>query len=109
MAYRARVADQTVRDALETFGAVILQGARATGKTTTGLENAASSIRLDASPELAALADASPRTVLAGATPRLIDEWQLAPTLWNAVRHEVDDRGVPGQFILTGSATRPTT
>ncbi len=105
MAYRARVADQTVRDALETFGAVILQGARATGKTTTGLENAASSIRLDASPELAALADASPRTVLAGATPRLIDEWQLAPTLWNAVRHEVDDRGVPGQFILTGSAT----
>jgi predicted AAA+ superfamily ATPase len=105
MAYRGRVADQSVRGALDTFGAVILQGARAAGKTTTGLELAASSIRLDSSPELAALADVSPQTVLDGAAPRLIDEWQLAPSLWNAVRHEVDDRGVPGQFILTGSAT----
>ncbi|GAB3082570.1 AAA family ATPase [Isoptericola nanjingensis] len=75
------------------------------GKTTTGLQLAKSSVRLDSSPELSGLAEASPRSVLTGDTPRLIDEWQLAPTLWNAVRHEVDQRGAPGQFILTGSAT----
>ncbi len=71
----------------------------------SGLHFAASSVRLDASPELAALAETSPQAVLVGDTPRLVDEWQLAPTLWNAVRHEVDIRGVPGQFVLTGSAT----
>ncbi|MGW1681735.1 ATP-binding protein [Saccharopolyspora sp. NPDC002376] len=86
---------------------MVLQGPRAVGKTTTGLQVAASSIRLDSSPELAALAETSPRTVLSGDAPRLLDEWQLAPVLWNAVRHEVDQRAVPGQFILTGSATPP--
>ncbi|WP_425954967.1 ATP-binding protein [Xylanimonas sp. McL0601] len=104
-AYRDRIADRQVRGALATFGAVIIQGARATGKTTTGLHVAASSIRLDSSPELAALAETSPHVVLGGDAPRLIDEWQLAPTIWNAVRHEVDRRAVPGQFVLTGSAT----
>lgn len=59
------------------------------------------------SPEIAALAETSPSTVLAGEPPRLIDEWQLAPTLWNAVRHEVDERAIPGQFVLTGSSTPP--
>lgn len=105
--YRPRIVDRIVRDALTTFGAVIIQGPRAVGKTTTGLQVAASSVRLDASPELAALAETSPRTVLSGDVPRLVDEWQLAPTLWNAVRHEVDQRAEPGQFILTGSATPP--
>lgn len=99
--------DGVVRRSLSTFGAVVLQGPRAVGKTTTGLQVAASSVRLDASPELAALAETSPRTVLTGEVPRLVDEWQLAPTLWNAVRHEVDQRATPGQFILTGSATPP--
>lgn len=103
--YRERLADGIVAGALATFGAVIVQGPRAVGKTTTGLHLAASSVRLDASSELAALAETSPAVVLAGAVPRLIDEWQLAPTLWNAVRHEVDVRGSAGQFILTGSAT----
>lgn len=103
--YRQRIVDQIVRGALDTFGAVIIQGPRAAGKTTTGLQVAASSIRLDSSPEVAALADTSPSTVLGGKTPRLLDEWQLAPTLWNAVRHEVDERALPGQFVLTGSAT----
>ncbi|WP_143121741.1 ATP-binding protein [Saccharopolyspora antimicrobica] len=96
-----------MQGALETFGAVVLQGPRAVGKTTTGLQVAASSIRLDSSPELASLAETSPRTVLTGDAPRLLDEWQLAPVLWNAVRHEIDQRAVPGQFILTGSATPP--
>ncbi len=66
---------------------------------------AASSVRLDSSPNMVTLAELSARTVLDGPTPRLIDEWQLAPSLWNAVRHEVDARGLAGQFILTGSAT----
>ncbi|HEY0118478.1 MAG TPA: DUF4143 domain-containing protein [Cellulomonas sp.] len=103
--YRERIADRLVADALRTFGAVVIQGPRAVGKTTSGLRLAASSVRLDASPDLAALAETSPPAVLAGNVPRLVDEWQLAPTLWNAVRHEVDTRGAPGQFILTGSAT----
>lgn len=103
--YRGRIVDQIIQRALGTFGAVIIQGPRAAGKTTTGLQMSASSIRLDSTPELAALAETSPSTVLTGESPRLLDEWQLAPTLWNAVRHEVDERAVPGQFILTGSAT----
>lgn len=106
-AYLPRIVDRAVAESLESFGAVMIQGPRAVGKTTSGLRAAASSVRLDASPELATLASISPETVLAGATPRLIDEWQLAPTLWNAVRHEVDRRGAPSQFILTGSATPP--
>lgn len=103
--YLTRVADRALREALETFGAVILQGPRAVGKTTSGLQVAASSVRLDASPDLVTLANVSPKTLLDGAVPRLIDEWQLAPTLWNAVRHEVDRLASPGRFILTGSAT----
>lgn len=105
MAYRVRIADGLVRAGLETFGAVIIQGPRAVGKTTSGLQLAASSVRLDSSPGVVTLAELSPIRVLDGPTPRLIDEWQLAPTLWNAVRHAVDDRGLAGQFILTGSAT----
>lgn len=104
-AYRPRVADALVERGLHTFGAVILQGPRAAGKTTLGLHFAASSVRLDADPDFLNLASASPQAVLAGATPRLIDEWQLVPTIWNTVRHEVDSRQEKGQFILTGSAT----
>ncbi|MDR1213830.1 MAG: DUF4143 domain-containing protein [Propionibacteriaceae bacterium] len=105
MDYRPRLVDDLVRNALGTFGAVIIQGPRAVGKTTSGQRLAASSVRLDSSPNLVTLAEVAPGRVLDGPTPRLVDEWQLAPTLWNAVRHEVDDRGVAGQFILTGSAT----
>ncbi len=103
--YLPRIVDGTIKSSLETFGAILLQGPRAAGKTTSGLQAAASAVRLDASPDLVTLAAISPKTVLAGAAPRLIDEWQLAPTIWNAVRKEVDRRGAPGQFILTGSAT----
>lgn len=102
--YRTRVADSAIADSLTTFGAVIIEGPRAAGKTTTALRHAASAVRLDATPDLATLAAAAPDVVLAGDTPRLIDEWQLAPSLWNAARHAVDTRGEPGQFLLTGSA-----
>ena len=91
-AYLRRILDEDLRRALRTFGAVILQGPRAVGKTTTALSIAASVVRLDESPEVASLASLSPSTVLTGPTPRLVDEWQLAPQLWNAVRHEVDRR-----------------
>lgn len=104
-AYRSRLVDSLIERALQTFGAVVLQGPRASGKTTLGLHFAASSIRLDADPDFLDLASASPQAVLDGATPRLIDEWPLVPTIWNTVRHEVDNRQVKGQFILTGSAT----
>lgn len=103
--YRQRIVDGLVRAALDTFGAVIIEGPRAVGKTTTGLQLSKSSVRLDAEPQLPAIAETAPGVVLSGETPRLIDEWQLAPTLWNAVRHEVDERSIAGQFILTGSAT----
>ena len=103
--YRTRIMDAAIERALHTFGAVILEGARAVGKTTTALRHSASSVRLDSSPDLLTLAETAPETVLRGDTPRLVDEWQLAPTVWNAVRHAVDVRGLPGQFILTGSQT----
>lgn len=103
--YRTRLIDPAIDAALTTFGAVVLEGPRAVGKTTTALQHSASSVRLDSSPDLVTLAEAAPDTVLAGDIPRLIDEWQLAPMLWNAVRHAADVRGAAGQFILTGSAT----
>ncbi|WP_043057374.1 ATP-binding protein [Enteractinococcus helveticum] len=103
--YNARFADETLKRSLQNFGAVIVQGPRAVGKTTTAKQAAASSIRLDSSPDLPAFAETSPSTIMQGDTPRLIDEWQLAPTIWNAVRHEVDERSGKGHFILTGSAT----
>src|SRR5699024_269 len=103
--YRTRFSDEILQRSLRNFGAVILQGPRAVGKTTTAKQAAASSIRLDSAPNLAVLAETSPATIMEGATPRLIDEWQLAPSIWNAVRHEVDERSGKGHFILTGSAT----
>jgi predicted AAA+ superfamily ATPase len=103
--YTPRIADRIIAQYLKTFGAVIIEGARATGKTTTAKHASRSEVSLDKSPTLTALAQTDPSTVFQGEKPRLIDEWQLAPNIWNAVRHEVDERGEPGKFILTGSAT----
>ncbi|WP_206501664.1 ATP-binding protein [Flaviflexus ciconiae] len=86
------------------MGAVLIEGPRASGKTSTALQQSASSIRLDRSPELVQLAELSPDELLRGYTPHLVDEWQLAPTLWNAMRQEIDERQKRGQFILSGSA-----
>lgn len=93
---------------LSALGGVLLEGPRGCGKTTTALHHARSHIRMDAGPEVRDLASLDPRALLAGATPRLIDEWQLAPDLWNVVRHEIDDRRERGQFILSGSSTPPS-
>ncbi|VEI13291.1 ATP-binding protein [Trueperella bialowiezensis] len=103
--YIPRIVDAELRRAAETAGAVVVRGARACGKTESARQIAASELRLDSQDPVAMLARTQPEVALAGKTPRLLDEWQVAPGLWNAVRHAVDDRREPGQFILAGSAS----
>jgi predicted AAA+ superfamily ATPase len=103
--YLSRLVDDQLTRGLRSAGAVVLEGPKACGKTTTARQQAASLVRLDASPQLRAAGQVDPELLLAGETPRLIDEWQLVPEVWNAVRHSVDERQASGQFILTGSAT----
>lgn len=107
MRYRQRVADAAMTELLGALGGVLIEGPRGCGKTTTALQHARSHIRMDSGPAVLELASLDPIALLAGATPRLIDEWQLAPDLWNVVRHEIDDRQGRGQFILSGSSTPP--
>lgn len=103
--YLSRVSDAELERLASSSGAIVIEGARATGKTESARRLAASELRLDSADPLAVLARSQPSVALAGAVPRLLDEWQMAPGLWNEVRHAVDDRGRAGQFILTGSAT----
>lgn len=91
-------------DRLGGTGAVLVEGPRACGKTATARNVAASEALLDVDHNMQKAVSVNPALVLDGDTPRLIDEWQLAPAIWNLVRRAVDDRGVSGQFILTGSA-----
>ena len=104
MDYTPRVVDRELSEALGILGAVLIEGPRACGKTATSMQQGASSVRLDVDPGALQLAQLDPMILLAGETPRVIDEWQLAPQLWNAVRRAVDDRQARGQFILTGSS-----
>ena len=106
-AYLVRAVDTALDRLLHAMGAVLIEGARGCGKTSTGLEHAHSSLRLDSSPQLIELASLNPSELLKGEAPRLIDEWQLAPSLWNVIRHEIDERQRRGQFILSGSAAPP--
>jgi predicted AAA+ superfamily ATPase len=103
--YLPRVADGLLDARLGAMGAVLIEGVKGCGKTETARRWAASEVLLesDANAERRALLD--PRLILDGATPRLLDEWQRVPRVWDAVRRAVDDRRRPGQFILTGSAT----
>lgn len=102
--YTPRLADGWVRESLQTAGAVLIEGPKACGKTATARELAASEVLLDVDDEMRAAAELDPGLVIAGETPRLIDEWQVEPKIWNHVRRAVDDRRIPGQFILAGSA-----
>lgn len=105
--YRKRIADQILSDKLEAKGAVLIEGPKWCGKTTTAMQIAQSVLRMDEPAKRItniSMAEISPDRLLNGETPRLIDEWQIAPKLWDAVRYEVDCRGEEGQFILTGSA-----
>lgn len=101
--YLQRVAAGDIAAALRRRGAVLVEGPRGCGKTWAGRHLARSEARLDDEGMLL-VAAADPDAVLRGETPRLLDEWQNAPQLWNRVRRECDDRARPGQFILTGSA-----
>ena len=105
--YRKRIADDILKRKLEGKGAVLIEGPKWCGKTTTAEQLAASVLYMD-DPEKKTqnitMSEINPKILLKGETPRLIDEWQLAPKLWDAIRFEVDHRGELGQFILTGSA-----
>lgn len=102
--YRPRVIDDALHRALTAAGAVVIEGARASGKTMTALRAAASFAFID-DLQVQRLLEISPRSVLEGEAPRLLDEWQVAPVIWNLVRRAVDASPESGRFILTGSAT----
>ena len=105
--YLPRVADGILDRQLRAMGAVLIEGVKACGKTETARQRAASEVLLDSDPEAERRAALDPRLLLDGDIPRLLDEWQRVPPLWDAVRRAVDDRGRPGQFILAGSASPP--
>lgn len=99
------MADAELAAMLLAAGAVVVEGPRACGKTQTALRAAASAVRLDVDDAARAAGLLSPGLLLDGARPRLVDEWQLVPGVWNHIRRAVDDAGGrPGQFVLTGSA-----
>ena len=104
MTYRARIADHQLARRLDANGAVVIEGVKACGKTATARQVAASEVLLDSDENARRALAVDPALVLEGAVPRLLDEWQIEPAIWNHVRRAVDDRGTPGQFILTGSA-----
>lgn len=105
--YIKRIADSILADKLESKGAVVIEGPKWCGKTTTAMQISKSILRLDEPSkrqENIAISEISPNKLLNGNNPRLLDEWQIAPKLWDAVRYEVDMRDKEGLFILTGSA-----
>lgn len=108
--YKNRVADRLLAEKLEAFGAVLIEGPKYCGKTTLATQQARSILSMadtDTLGQNLALARTNISRLLAGETPRLIDEWQIAPQFWDAVRNEVDKRNEDGQFMLTGSAVPP--
>lgn len=108
--YKNRVADRLLAEKLEAFGAVLIEGPKYCGKTTLASQQAGSILSMadtDTLGQNLALARTNISRLLAGAPPRLIDEWQIAPQFWDAVRNEVDKRNEDGQFMLTGSAVPP--
>lgn len=108
--YKNRVADRLLTNKLEASGAVLIEGPKYCGKTTLASQQAGSILSMadtDTLGQNLALARTNISRLLAGKTPRLIDEWQIAPQFWDAVRNEVDKRNEDGQFMLTGSAVPP--
>ena len=105
--YKQRIADRLLSEKLDAMGAVLIEGPKACGKTTTAEQQAKSILYMDDPTKIKQnlhLAETNIKLLLKGDTPRLIDEWQLAPQLWDAIRFEVDHRDEDGQFMLTGSA-----
>ncbi len=104
MTYLPRVVDHELRERLGSAGAVVIEGPRACGKTETARQACASEVLLDVDRAARDAVAVDPALVLEGPTPRLVDEWQVEPSIWNHVRRAVDDRRDPGQFVLTGSS-----
>ena len=102
--YLPRVVDSELETRLAANGAVLVEGPKACGKTETARQLAASEVLLDIDVPARQAAELDPGLVLAGEPPRLIDEWQIVPGIWNRVRRELDVRKLAGQFVLTGSA-----
>ena len=105
MDYHRRFADKLLSERLQSSGAVLIEGTKGCGKTETAKQQSTSVVRFDADEHVRIKMEIDPDTVLAGATPRLLDEWQEYPQIWNYVRRKVDESRQKGQFILTGSAT----
>lgn len=108
--YKKRIADQILAGKLEAMGAVLIEGPKYCGKTTLASQQAKSILYMadpDTKEQNLAMAQTNIKRLLQGEAPRLIDEWQLAPQFWDAVRNEVDKRDEDGQFMLTGSSVPP--
>ncbi|MDR2973145.1 MAG: ATP-binding protein [Propionibacteriaceae bacterium] len=105
MEYIPRLVDSLVQAQLDAAGALLIRGPKGCGKTETARSHSRSEVTIDDSSTIQAAMDTDPTILLTGENPRLIDEWQEQPQLWNSVRHEVDQRKEKGLFILTGSST----
>lgn len=109
MEYRKRLLDELLDFKLESFGATLIVGPKGCGKTTSAKQKAKSFIEFQDEEQrenLLAVAETAPTKLLIGEKPRLFDEWQDAPKLWGTIRKDVDDSGLNGQYILTGSSSR---
>lgn len=104
-AYLPRIIENEIKAKLNASGAILIRGPKACGKTATASQLAESTLQVDQDEQVPYIMNADPKLLLKGDTPRLIDEWQVQPKLWNYIRHEIDLRRSKSQFILTGSAT----
>jgi uncharacterized protein len=104
MSYIRRIIEEDLLDSLDASGAVLIKGPKSCGKTSTSKKYAKSILEIDMDKQVPIIMKTNPSLLLIGNTPRLIDEWQEQPEIWNYIRHEVDNRNAKGQFILTGSA-----
>jgi predicted AAA+ superfamily ATPase len=107
MSYIKRLVEDELVVKMAASGAVLIKGPKSCGKTETATQYAKSVLRMDRDPQVPVMMATNPQLLLEGETPRLIDEWQEQPEIWNYVRHEVDKRKSKGEFILTGSANPP--
>ncbi len=107
--YKKRIIDKLLDLKLESFGATLIKGPKGCGKTTSAKQKAKSFVEFqdeEVRDNLLAVAETAPKKLLIGERPRLFDEWQDAPKLWGAIRKDIDDSGLNGQYILTGSSSR---
>lgn len=107
MSYIKRLIENDLKAKMAASGAVLIKGPKSCGKTETATQYAKSVLKMDRDPQVSVIMATNPQLLLEGETPRLIDEWQVQPEIWNYVRHEIDKRKLKGEFILTGSSNPP--